>query len=323
MHSRSSKRLFPRWKTILTIVAILGLGSLGTNIFARNYLVHASGHRPADATTPIQHIVILMMENHTFDNFFGRFPGANGVTLPQATDPMPGDIDHSAPALSSALDSGKMDEFPARGDVQYTQADVPIYWQYAQQFGLGDDFFSSIAGSSTPNHVAMVASQSGGLDTTAFQDGCSSMPNDLAYSRNASSGASYWAYPCFDISSLPQLLEQNGISWRYYSQNHLWNAPQLIKSLAGSPDIINSAKQFVADVQAGNMANVSWLTPPPGPAQSDHPPGFEQAAQNYIVDQVNAVMNSPYWSSTAIFITWDDWGGSMTTCSLPRLMPWA
>lgn len=297
-----------RWYVIATIIVIVGVGVLGTIPFIRSHSASATVHRQAVATTPIKHVVILMMENHTFDSFFGRFPGANGMTLPQAPNPMRSDNDHSAAALTSALDGGKMDEFPKRGYMQYTQADIPIYWAYAQQFGLGDNFFSTIAGSSTPNHVSMVASQSGGLDTTTFQQGCSSQQNDLTYSRNPSTGASYWQYPCYDINSLPQVLQQNGLSWKYYSENHLWNAPQLIKSTANSPNIINNTKQFITDVQSGQLADVSWLTPPAGD-QSDHPPTLEQGAQNYVVDQVNALMNSQYWTDTAMFITWDDWGG--------------
>src|SRR5437879_2887893 len=53
--------------------------------------------------TPIKHAIFIMMENHTFDNMFGQFPGANGITLPQAPDPQPGDLDHEGAAALAAI----------------------------------------------------------------------------------------------------------------------------------------------------------------------------------------------------------------------------
>ncbi len=110
--------------------------------------------------THFQHVVVIMMENHTFDNLFGRYPGANGdPNLQPASNPQRADFDHTGPAAIAAIDGGKMDKFPQRSFVQYTQQDIPDYWAYAQQFGLGDNFFSSFDTNSTPNHMAMVAAE--------------------------------------------------------------------------------------------------------------------------------------------------------------------
>src|SRR5437667_1216994 len=89
-------------------------------------LSHASTGTPRNgtATTPINHVVVIMMENHTFDNMFGRFPGANGVTnLPRAGNPTE-DFNHDGPSLFAAMDGGNMDEFPMRGHIQYAQSDI-------------------------------------------------------------------------------------------------------------------------------------------------------------------------------------------------------
>ena len=234
---RSSKN---RWFMAAALVVVLGGAVVGLHREADYSSAQTSAHRQqAGATTPITHIVIIMMENHTFDNYFGTFPGANGITLPQAPNPLPSDYGHSREGYVAAVDGGKMDEFPARSFIQYTQSDIPIYWNYAEQFGLGDNFFSSIIGASTPNHLAMIASQTGGLDTTLQQHGCYSGPNNLAYSRNASSGVSYWSYPCYNINSMPALLENYGLSWRYYVEDNLWDAPELVQSLAASPDDVH------------------------------------------------------------------------------------
>ena len=267
---------------------------------------HATAHKPGTSTTPIQHVVVIMMENHSFDNLFGRFPGANGAIVPQASNPLRGDNDHTSPAALAALDGGKMDEFLPRGTVQYTQQDIPNYYAYASQFGLSDYFFTDVPTNSTPNHIAMIAAQSAGVFDGSSNTGCTSAANSALYSKQMS-GNYFWSFPCYDVSSIPQELSQNGISWKYYSSAPNWDAPSLIKSISGSPNDIHSAGQFVKDVQSNNMAQVSFVTPVP--AQSDHPPAPVQFGQDYVTNTLNAIMQSSYWSNTAVFLTWDDWGG--------------
>lgn len=295
-----------RFLLLFSLFLLLFVG--GTTVFlTHEQHGHASPRHTATAQTPITHVVILMMENHTFDSYFGTFPGANGVKLAHAANPLRSDYDHSGPATLAALDNGKMDGFPQRSYVQYIQSDIPTYWAYAQQFGLGDNFFSSMATSSLPNHMAMVAAQTGGIDTTIKNNGCGSIQNTILYSRNQQ-GNNYWSYPCYGIASLPQILDANNVSWKYYGPTAVWDAPLLIQGLNTSPNNIRTPNRFIQDVKANKMASVSWVTPTGG-ATSDHPPGAIQGAENWVATQINTIMNSPYWSSTAIFLTWDDWGG--------------
>lgn len=158
---------------LLTLLIVLGTTIWYLLPDSSSHPVHAGSHRTGTSSSPIQHVVIIMLENHSFDNFFGRFPNANGVTLPRATNPM-SDLNHGAAASLAAIDGGKMDQFEAPGQYQFTQADIPIYWRYAQQFGLGDNFFSSYPTSSTPNHMAMVAAENGGIYETSDNKGCTS-----------------------------------------------------------------------------------------------------------------------------------------------------
>jgi phospholipase C len=79
-----------------------------------------------------------MLENHTFDNSFGTFPGANGITLPQASNPLPSDYGHSREALIAALDGGKMDEFNKRANVQCKQSDDVLSKGVQQLLGRGN-----------------------------------------------------------------------------------------------------------------------------------------------------------------------------------------
>src|SRR5258708_7579862 len=137
---------------------------------------------------PIKHIVFFIKENRTFDNYFGTYPGANGATtattadgqvvpLAHQKDQLPFDIDHSSQGAFMAYDNGKMDKFDklssgkkasATGPyanlslTQLRQSDIPNYWNYAQNYVLGDNMFSSLMGPSFPNHLYTVAAQSGG-----------------------------------------------------------------------------------------------------------------------------------------------------------------
>ena len=95
----------------LLLITIVGAPTISTQ---------ANTHRYGTATTPIQHVVFILQANHTFDNFFGTFPGANGISEPEATNPQRVDLDHSGSANIAALDGGKLDEVPARGHVHGT-----------------------------------------------------------------------------------------------------------------------------------------------------------------------------------------------------------
>jgi phospholipase C len=246
-----------------------------------------------------------MMENHSFDNLFGTFPGANGMVEPPASDPLERDIDHSNPATTAAMHGGAMDEFDPVGKVQYSQNDIPIYWSYAQHFGLGDNFFASMNAPSQPNHIAMVAAQTGG----EISDGghCTSSPQEVMPSESPA-GNLNWTFPCYALQTIAQVLTTRHLSWRNYSQDSVWDPMSNVSSLYRSPNNTHNSLQIVQDIQSGHLPNVSWVTPPV-PAVSDHPPFQLNAGQDFVEQIVNSVMQSSYWSSTAIFLTWDEFGG--------------
>ncbi|GAC1350291.1 MAG: hypothetical protein NVSMB27_31390 [Ktedonobacteraceae bacterium] len=308
-------RIRKQWYVLLACIAIMGVAVWQsfptlTSLYSHTHTssVHASAIGKATSTTPIQHIVVIMQENHSFDNMFGRFPGVNGYKDQSAPNPMRNDYSHSAASTAAAIDGGKMDQFPPRSYIQYNQADIPNYWSYAQHFGLSDNFFSSMATSSTPNHMAMIAAQTGGVYDSHPEQGCNSVQNTLLYSKQVTTGQAYWGYPCYNINSLPHLLDNAGVSWKYYSTSGFWDPPLMIQSTFNSPNNHHTPSQFVTDVQSGTLADVSWITPPSGNS-SDHPPAPWQGGENFVTKQINAIMQSPYWANTAIFLCWDDWGG--------------
>ena len=300
--------IIKRWYVFATLLIMLGgaIWQFSPAITAR--FAHASNAKTAVASTFITHAVFIMMENHTFDNFFGQYPGANGMKLAPATNPPKSDLDHSSPAFNAAMDGGNMDEFPSRGYVQYSQSDIPTYWTYAQQFGLGDNFYSSVASNSAPNHLAMTAAQTGGLNGSSLMNGCLSPQNTEEESKSAATGNEYFSYPCYSIPTVADELTAAGKSWRYYSAVGIWDSPRMVQSTSNSSNIVSNPNRVVSDINAKKLADVTWVTPQ-GNVANDHPPSALQGGQNYVSSIVNAIMQSSYWSSTAIFVTWDDWGG--------------
>src|SRR2546423_13703366 len=147
----------------------------------------APGPRPKG---PIHHVVIIVKENHAFDNYFGRFPGVDGdPNLALASDPPSSDHPHTHAAwLNRASVAAKE---------QYAQANIPNYWRYAQQYTLCDKYFTEVAGPSTPNHLMLIAADSPIINNPHYRDPINSQPP-------------------FNIPSLPAALEKAGLTWGNY-----------------------------------------------------------------------------------------------------------
>lgn len=311
------------------------------------------------AQSPIQHIVIILKENHSFDSYFGAYPGVNGTTTGKvkvsgivSTIPLgpfqdkPPDYPHGWGNAHKAYDTGKMDNFnqgacntapyPCYQEAQRT--DLPNYWSYADNFVLGDNAWSDLEGPSFPNHMYSLAGASGiDLQHSAIANptnnkgswGCDAPTAATVKLYNGTT-----QYPCFSgITTMPDELTAAGISWNYYApqagQNgYIWNALDPF-----SQDDPNTAlwqahdkpsTQFITDVQSGNLPAVSWVIAP-GP-QSEHPGTggnvFSMCSgENWTVQQINAVMQSPFWANTVIFVTWDDYGGFYDHVAPPSVNP--
>ncbi len=324
-------RLSSRILFVAALVVALAVGFWRVLPFNHSYAALTKAHSMGTPTTPITHAVFIMLENHTFDNFFGSYTcpngdsncdAVNGVTLPQATDPFPSDYNHGSEAAIAAIDGGKMDGFEGHANYQYKQSDIPIYWYYAQQYGLGDNFFTSYATSSSPNHIAMFAAQTGGIFETTQQKGCTSQANDLVHSINMSDASiHYWQPPCVTIPTLDPSLTAAKLTWKFFCDVPIWCAPKMISSLYQSPNNVPDSK-FIPGIYNKNtnactLPNVSWVTPTG--ISTDHPPSLVEPAQNTINDEVKAIMHSPCWNSTAIFVTWDDWGGEYDHVAPPSI----
>ena len=245
----------------------------------------------------IDHVVIIVKENHGYDNYFGTFPGGDGATMARSPNPPPSDPDHRHAAWLTR------DQTAPR--VQFVQGDVPSYWDLASTYTVCDHYFTDVAGPSTPNHLMLIMADSPLID------------NPKSNYRNNPGP------PVYDQPSLPAQLDAAGLSWGNYNGY----AFEFIKHTAGKK---RPWQQFATDAAAGTLPSVSWLYadqdlsehPADTAAEKEAGAGDVTKGSQWTADQVKAVMSSPHWQSTVVFVTWDDWGGWWDHVTPPLLEKW-
>jgi phospholipase C len=300
---------------------------------------------------PIKHIVYIVKENRSFDSYFGQFPGADGATkgmvsngniipLAPLSDQTVHDLGHDWWSALEVDSDGKMDLFDlnyqgnVQGDYlaysQFSQKDIPNYWAYAQSFELADKVFSSTDGPSLPSHLYAIAAQAGNIISTpqghkqSNSWGCDNTKN-LQVQFLQSDGTITLGPPCVDMETLGDILDAAGIDWKYYAvpagiPGYQWNVYNNVPHIRYGPDWathIEDETNFENDALNGKLPPVSWLVARNG--QTEHPPSSECNGENWTVQKINAIMNGPDWSSTAIFLTWDDFGGFYDHVQPPKL----
>ena len=100
--------------------------------------------------TAITNAIFVMFENHTFDNYFGLFPGLTAVVCLKRRIPCSKTSTTRSAIVERHSTEGKLDGFQASALVSYSESDYPIFWNYARQFGLGDNFFTSATAAAPP-----------------------------------------------------------------------------------------------------------------------------------------------------------------------------
>jgi phospholipase C len=138
--------------------------------------------------------------------------------------------------------------------------------------------------------------------------------------------------PNYAWTDLTYLLHKFNVSWKYYVAEgtqpdcdddgmtcapkpqtvgtpEIWNPLPFFTTVRQDGEVgnVQTVDHFFADVQAGTLPAVSWIVPNGG--VSEHPPALVSAGQAYVTGLINTIMQSPLWDSTAIFVSWDDWGG--------------
>jgi phospholipase C len=256
---------------------------------------------------PLTHIVVVFQENHTYDNYFGRYPrgagtlgisirlpsapGAAGtVPISHAPNPPAGDLNHSWGTAHGDFDEGKMDGFVySEGTTStmgaYNGSDLPRYWKAADQYVLCDNYYSSVMSQSAPNHLHLLAATAGGLRDNH-------VPGRLPFP------------PIFES------MDATGISWGLYSDYSSWYTSfAYVQDTPSAKNRIHPASHFARDLAAGTLPQVSWIMGI-GHDATEHPAEDIRVGMNLVADSVvNAVGKSPLWPGVAIFVTWDDYGG--------------
>ena len=215
---------------------------------------------------------------------------------------------------------------------------IPNYWSYAEHFVLQDRMFAPTDSWTLPSHLALVSGWSASCTDPhdAFSCRTDLRMGDLFDDLKWYQHPELWAY-----TDITWLLHEAGVSWAYYAADVLCRKPQDTQAecdasgparpqnvLTGFTDVretgqldrIQTHDSFFASVADGTLPSVTWIVPGRGGA-SEHPgtgaPITE--GQAHVTNIVNAVMQSPMWDRTAIFLTWDDWGGFYDHVTPPRV----
>jgi phospholipase C len=277
---------------------------------------------PHGAQIPIDHIVVMMQENRSFDHYFGelhRFgqPKAQGFPK-KAKNPDPttpghfikpfhqkalcevADLDHSWSGTHAEVDGGKMDGFAtlnvdpkntngSRAMGFYTAGDLNFYYALYRTFAMGDQYFCSLEGPTFPNRFYLLAGTSFGH-----------IQNDFF------SGADQFAQP-----TIFNLLDAAGITWKIY-QSQLAFA-ELFAYVRNHLDHVVPVDQFSTDAAAGTLPQVAFVDPifvgTVNVENDEHPPANVQVGQAFVGKVITAFMASPLWPHSALFLTYDEHGG--------------
>jgi phospholipase C len=211
----------------------------------------------------------------------------------------------------------------------HTGQEIPNYWTYAKDFVLQDHMFEPNASWSLPSHLFLVSEWSAHCTQPGNPASCRNALQNPGRPPKKAAGQP----PVYAWTDLTYLLYKNHVPWAYYVMKGtepdcadgaaMTCAP--VKQNAKTPGIWNPLPYFdtvkadhqegnIQDLsgfyraaQAGTLPAVSWIAP--SGKVSEHPPALVSAGQSYVTGLINAIMKGPDWSSAAIFLAWDDWGG--------------
>ncbi len=310
----------------------------------------------ASSIPQLQHVIIIMQENRSFDSYFGTYPGANGIPMknghPNDCNPDPVSHqcvysyhDHSETTYGGPHDSlnvvrdingGKMNGFVKSAwlgrslngheAMAYHDArEIPDYWAFAHDYVLQDAMFSSTTEWSLPAHLYMVSEWSAVCQLIGYPLSCQSadpysLPQPGGYAWTDITWLLHradvsWKYYVF-LGQSPDVInpgQDDGVHGIYMPQSatipSIWNPLPLFADVAEDHQLHNivDGSGFYADARNGTLPAVSWVVP--DYRTSEHPNKSPAVGMKYVSGLVHAVMAGPDWNTTAIFVTWDDFGG--------------
>ena len=309
-----------RRREFLARTAMLAGGVSLAGLLSPEQLIGAAARKqrrvklPSPREMPIDTFVVLMMENRSFDHYFGWHPEADarnaGLAYPDAAGNAVGtfrltpdfqgcayrDPDHSWHGGRHQYRRGKMDGFVQGNSAgtgsdafaagYYLEGDLGFIHPASDAFQLYDQFFCSIMASTYPNRHYMWGAQSGGQKDNQYTANSWETIFDRARSKGVSAG--------YFNSDLPvsALYGERGISWTEPIANYYERAA------------------------AGNLPNITYVDPPfkdggggHGVSADEHPHGDVRLGQAFMSDVVHAFIDSPQFKRGALFIVYDEWGG--------------
>jgi len=348
MQHRKRSRFAPRSLFVVAVAL-----AISVSVLAMQSVAGRSASQTDVGIHKIKHIIVIMEENRSFDSYFGTFPGADGI--PAGTclpDPRNGGcakpwVDHhdsnrndphDQAAFLGDVAGGKMNGFVAVADKNlcrpnhachpdvmgyHVGSDIPNYWAYASNFVLQDHMFEAPGSWSLPAHLYEVSGWSAKCRDSRHAMSCtnSANPPDRRASRPTP----------FAWTDVTYLLHRKHVSWGYYldhgavadhNQDGVW---VIWNVLPGFTDVhkdhqagnVRPLRDFYLQAKAGTLPKVTWISP--NVRHSEHGPALVSSGQAFVTKVINAVMRSPDWSSSAIFLSWDDWGGFYDHLKPPRV----
>ena len=337
MDSRLTRR------KVLQAGAVAGAAALSADPLAQ--IASAAKVKPLGKLSDIEHVIILIQENRSFDHYFGTYSGVEGFGNPAAKSifeqegyPAEGfegkllpfhlatggvaqcfpDITHSWKPQHKSWNNGAMDKFvethlasdgPEAGPATmgyYEQSDIPFYRALANQFTICDHYHCSVMGPTYPNRLYSVA---GTVDPDGKNGGpliaTTSIPPDLSETP-------------FTFETMPEALQSAGVTWKNYDGIGLGiedNVLGFFKNVVTNETLHDLAfkpvypHDFKRDLSRGELPQVSWINT--SLAETEHPGNSSaKVGEKVVADLMRLMMkHKKVWEKTAIFITWDENGG--------------
>jgi len=302
------------WRRPITRRSILkGAGAFGLAGLTTPLLSTIDSLARAKGPTPLQHIVVDMQENRSFDHYYGFAPWIGSYGVPGGYSQPDGnggsvkpyhftslstpDIGHSWNATHSEWDHGKMDGFYTTDGLNclgyYTAADLSFYYSLHDSFALCVNYFCSLLGPTWPNRFYLAAGTSGGITTNGI-----------------------WGYGAFDYPIILDLLEDAGISWKVYNVSmdsipfgNTDNVFVFWQRWAHDQRTRGSRGEYLNDLQLGRLPQVSFIIPSYARGWDEHPPADVSVGMGIQQELITALMQSSAWPTSAYIHTYDEGGG--------------
>jgi phospholipase C len=271
----------------------------------------------------ITHVLLACQENRTFDEYFGHYPRAGEFGMPanyslpdgkggrikpyQFTTHITSNIDHSWQNIHREWDNGAMDGFYTADGLSalgyYTGSDIPYYYALADNFTLCGNYFCYQLGPTLPNRIALWAGTSGGITTG----------NPIPRGS-------------LDFPTIVDLLDAHHVSWKCYNlgtglgsipEVEFFNPLPFFKKWQIDRRLFYSAHDYYSDASSNKLPQVSFLIS--DGLFSEHPPADILFGQHEMAKVINALMKSPCWYSSALFLTYDEGGGFFDHVAPPQV----